>query len=186
MNKNSIYNIYLKFILILSFLFILFRIPSYIHANIKLIWSCIGEWSWALCLLNIAEMLRAILFMCVTAHIVVLLIKMLTKKGEHSFIWLIWQEGAAIIVPILAVGFMRFFENFAYERAVEVFWGIVAGVISSLIVLILNRNKNLVEKLLQSFAPEFSENAKSNIDKPIEENLKKPHEEKLKIMQKHF
>lgn len=89
-------------------------------------------------------------------HLMVLLGRSLFTK--HSFVWLVAQQIIPLAFPILVVFLIKLFSGQFDDKLSDVIVGVFSGIISSIIVLFLDRNHRLAHNIIQHAAWEYAEN----------------------------
>lgn len=95
---------------------------------------------------------------CATHLIVILIGSFVTK---HSLIWLIGKYSLPLFIPLLAVVSIKFYSNQLNDEISSLIVGVIAGIASSIIVLILDRKAALANNVLKHLAWEYSDEDKS-------------------------
>lgn len=111
---------------------------------------------------SIVEITGSVLAIFCTIHILVILIRSVLPKSEHSFIWFLFHQAFPLVVPLISFVFIRIFWGAEIFDIMELLCGILAGLVSSILVLIMDRRHNLAEEVLRFVAPEYSENNRKN------------------------
>ena len=107
---------------------------------------------------SLLKMLRGILGLACVIHVITLLL--VSLKGEHSFLWLIIQQYRPLAVSILVAFMITVIQQGDDTVFESLLIGIASGVISSIIVLIMDRKNTLVDNVLKHSIPEYLESHK--------------------------
>ena len=96
-------------------------------------------------------------FACVT-HIMVLLT--ISFKGKNSFLGLVIQQALPLVLPTLLAFVITSIQQKDDAVLKDLLTGIASGVISSIIILMLDRNHTLAVKVMKYLIPEYLEHTK--------------------------
>lgn len=158
--KNRFFKIYQTFILILCAISVILFMAWYIP-EILVNESTSG---WITSCKNIAHSLMSLLIyilgLLFTGHIITILVRFIFSK-QHSFIWLLEKQAVPLIAPIITVLFIKLFSGQLDGWFSDMIVGIFSGVVSSIIVLILDRKHILADTLTKRFAWEYADDDSS-------------------------
>lgn len=113
--------------------------------------------SWVSSIYSILSIEGEVLALFLTGHIITILIRTLRSQKRRSFIWIVYQEAIPLVIPLMVFGMINCLHGSLNLHFSELLVGIIGGVISSIIVLVLNRKNNLPDCILRALAPEFLE-----------------------------
>lgn len=159
---SKFFSIYEKIVLIASFLYIFLFFLYFSLSIIPDSWQV--HWVEELkgFTQSLSSLISSIICFLLICHIMIILIKSIINK--QSFIWLISREWFPIFLPIVMISFIKLLSGQFNDKIPEVLVGICSGLISSVIVILLDRNHKLAENVLKYTAPEFMQNNKDEGD----------------------
>lgn len=160
--NGKFFSIYQKIVLIATLLYILLFMFFFILSNLPD--SCQAQWVEELkCSTeSLSSIISSIICALLGCHIVIIIIKSFITK--NSFFGLIKREWLPFFLPIVSISFIKLLSGQFNDKIPDVLVGICSGLISSLIVIVLDRNHELAETVLKYATPELMQNNKDEGD----------------------
>ena len=170
MKKTFLFRIYQWVVVLLTAIALLSFVVYYVAEQFPNM--SVENRPWLSSLHSVVRLIGRILALCCTGHVLILVWKHLCSKPKHSFVWHVKQELVPLVFPIVAYLIISAYSGTLEFGFSDLFCGILGGIISSIIVLIMDRKHTLAEAFIKAVAPEFQETgSKATLMKNDEELL---------------
>ena len=104
---------------------------------------------------NITHIIGCILALSCTIHLSIIFFQSVLRNNRHSFMWLLIKQGRPIIVSIIFFIIIGVLAGNSFIRSGELISGVLSGMISSVLVLLLDHNHTLASKILDTIYPDL-------------------------------
>ena len=115
------------------------------------------------CAHSLVAILLLFLFLLVVGHLSILLYRM--KNTKHSFVWLVQQQAIALFAPILLAVLIKLFSGNLDNELKDMMVGVCSGIVSSIIILVMDRKHHLADNIIKHIAWEYTEGDAEIVDR---------------------